>query len=118
MSTEAKVKKASVLLRELLGFDLDLATTVGELPLSIKQWITISRALLTNPKVLILDELSAALDFELTERLFRKMRQIKKAGATILDRDTSDRRTHSHRRSSDCLARWRRCRMSGKGGNH
>ena len=84
MSPEEKVRKATVLMRELLGFDLDLATPVGELPLSIKQWITIARALLTNPKVLILDKSSAALDFELTERLFRKMRQLKKAGASIL----------------------------------
>jgi Raf kinase inhibitor-like YbhB/YbcL family protein len=84
MSAEEKVAKASDLLRELLGFDLDLATTVGELPLSIKQWITIARALLTNPKVLILDESSAALDFESTERLFHKMRQLKKTGATVL----------------------------------
>ena len=37
---------------------------MGDLPLSIKQWITIARALLTDPKVLILDESSAALDFE------------------------------------------------------
>jgi ribose transport system ATP-binding protein len=84
ISAEEKVARASDLLRELLGFDLDLAITVGELPLSLKQWITIARALLTNPKVLILDESSAALDFESTERLFRKMRQLKKAGATIL----------------------------------
>jgi ribose transport system ATP-binding protein len=83
-SADEKVARASNLLRELLGFDLDLAITVGELPLSLKQWTTIARALLTNPKVLILDESSAALDFESTERLFRKMRQLKKAGATIL----------------------------------
>lgn len=81
---EEKAAKASALMHELLGFDLDLATLVGELPLSIKQWITIARALLTNPKVLILDESSAALDFESTERLFHKLRQLKKAGATIL----------------------------------
>jgi ribose transport system ATP-binding protein len=83
-SAEEKIASASQLLRELLGFDLDLTIAVGELPLSLKQWITIARALLTNPKVLILDESSAALDFESTERLFRKMRQLKKAGATIL----------------------------------
>jgi ribose transport system ATP-binding protein len=69
---------------ELVGFDLDLDTLVGELPLSLKQWITIGRALLTDPKVLILDESSAALDFDSTERLFRKMRQLKQRGTAIL----------------------------------
>ena len=83
-SREEKVAKASSLMGELLGFDLDLETPVGDLPLSIKQWITIARALLTDPKVLILDESSAALDFESTERLFRKMRELKSRGASIL----------------------------------
>lgn len=84
MNQEEKHDKAAALLRELLGFDLDLSTLAGELPLSIKQWITIARALLTDPKVLILDESSAALDFDSTERLFRKMRQLKKNGTSIL----------------------------------
>ena len=81
---EEKRAKATKLLHELLGFDLDLDIAVGELPLSLKQWITIGRALLADPKVLILDESSAALDFESTERLFRKMRQLKNAGVSIL----------------------------------
>lgn len=84
MNQEEKRDKAAALLRELLGFDIDLSTLAGELPLSIKQWITIARALLTDPKVLILDESSAALDFDSTERLFRKMRQLKKSGTSIL----------------------------------
>jgi len=84
LSHEDKSAKAAALMHELLGFDLDLGTPVGELPLSIKQWITIGRAILSDPKVLILDESSAALDFDSTERLFRKMRQLKKDGASIL----------------------------------
>ena len=84
LSGEDKANNAKALLHELLGFDLDLSTPVGELPLSIKQWITIARALLTNPTVLILDESSAALDFESTERLFKKVRQLKAQGSSIL----------------------------------
>ena len=84
MNREEKISRASLLMGELLGFDLDLDTPAGELPLSIKQWITIGRALLTDPKVLILDESSAALDFDSTERLFRKMREMKKRGTAIL----------------------------------
>ena len=84
MNREEKEERASALMKELLGFDLDLSTPVGDLPLSIKQWVTIGRALLTDPKVLILDESSAALDFDSTERLFKKMRQLKANGASIL----------------------------------
>jgi ribose transport system ATP-binding protein len=84
LTHDEKVARAKVLLRELLDFDLDLEVAVGELPLSVKQWITIARALLSDPRVLILDESSAALDFDSTERLFRKMRQLKSAGVTIL----------------------------------
>lgn len=84
MSREEKLQRASELMTDLLGFELDLSTPTGELPLSIKQSITIARALLANPKVLILDESSAALDFDSTERLFRKMRELKAKGASIL----------------------------------
>lgn len=84
VNPEERYRRAAELMSELLGFDLDLNTPVGELPLSLKQWITIGRALLTDPKVLILDESSAALDFESTERLFRKMRALKKRGTSIM----------------------------------
>ena len=49
----------------------------------MKAWITIGRAFLRNPKVLILDESSAALDFDSTERLFAKMRTLRDQGAAI-----------------------------------
>ena len=84
MHREEKIAKASVLMRELLGFDLDLSELVGDLPLSLKQWITIARALLTDPQVLILDESSAALDFDSTERLFKKLRELKTRGVSVL----------------------------------
>lgn len=80
---EARHERARKVMADLLGFDIDPEAIVGELPLSIKQWITIARGILTNPRVLILDESSAALDFESTERLFAKMREMKKAGCAI-----------------------------------
>jgi ribose transport system ATP-binding protein len=82
-SREARYERARKVMSDLLGFDLDPDTIVGELPLSIKQWITIARGMLTKPRVLILDESSAALDFESTERLFAKMREMKKDGCAI-----------------------------------
>ncbi len=84
VSKEERYARASALMAEFLGFDIDLNVAAGELPLSLKQWITIARAILTDPKVLILDESSAALDFDSTERLFRKMRAMKKRGCAIM----------------------------------
>ena len=50
-----KVKKAESLMTELSGLDLDLEMPAGTLPLNLKAWITIGRALLTEPRILILD---------------------------------------------------------------
>jgi ribose transport system ATP-binding protein len=80
----ARARAAEALMHDLTGMTIDPATPVGTLPLGIKQWITIGRALLCDPKVLILDESSAALDLDSTERLFAKMRQLRDRGAAVL----------------------------------
>ncbi len=80
----AKHKAAAALMRDLAAMDIDPETLAGTLPLGIKSWITIGRALLQNPRVLILDESSAALDLDSTERLFAKMRELRDRGAAVL----------------------------------
>lgn len=84
LSQERKVARAVELMEELAGEPVDPHALVGTLPLGMKQWITIARALLSEPKILILDESSAALDFDSTERLFAKMRSLRDGGTTIL----------------------------------
>jgi ribose transport system ATP-binding protein len=84
MSHDHKVRRAADLMRELSGETVDPFALVGTLPLGLKQWITIARALLSEPKILILDESSAALDFDSTERLFAKMRALRDGGTTVL----------------------------------
>lgn len=84
VSAEEKARRAADMMRELAGEPIDPHALAGSLPLALKQWITIGRALLRRPKVLILDESSAALDFDSTERLFAKMRQLRDEGSTIL----------------------------------
>lgn len=79
-----KTRRAMSLMTELTGLDLNLDQLAGPLPLSLKQWITIGRALLSDPKVLILDESSAALDLDSTERLFAKMRELRDRGSAVL----------------------------------
>jgi ribose transport system ATP-binding protein len=84
LGTTEKYETAKSLMKELTGLPIDPDTLVGLLPLNIKQWITIGRALLCKPRVLILDESSAALDLDSTERLFAKMRSMRDAGAAVI----------------------------------
>ena len=79
-----KVIKAQEIMEELVGEYVDPYTQAFNLSLPIKAWITIARAFLRdNIKVLILDESSAALDFDSTERLFNKMRQLRDNGVAV-----------------------------------
>jgi len=79
-----KTKKAEELMEDLIGEYVDPNTLAINLSLPIKAWITIGRAFLReNTKVLILDESSAALDFDSTERLFKKMREFRDSGMAV-----------------------------------
>jgi len=79
-----KAKKAEELMEDLIGEYVDPNTLAMNLSLPIKAWITIGRAFLReNTKVLILDESSAALDFDSTERLFKKMREFRDSGMAV-----------------------------------
>lgn len=83
-TAQEKISRAEILMKELVGEDVDPQRLAGGLSLGIKAWITIGRALLCKPKILILDESSAALDFDSTERLFQKMRELRDQGAAVL----------------------------------
>ncbi|MBY3468719.1 sugar ABC transporter ATP-binding protein [Rhizobium laguerreae] len=83
-STEEREREAHTLLDRLVGYPLDLRSTVGDLALSVKQWIVIARAILRRPKVLILDESSAALDLDATLRLHDEIDRLRAAGSTVI----------------------------------
>jgi len=84
LTQREKVLKAQDIMKNLVGEYVDPYTQAFNLSLPIKAWITIARAFLReNTKVLILDESSAALDFESTERLFKKMRELRDKGVAI-----------------------------------
>jgi len=84
LTQREKVKKAEELMEDLVGEYIDPNTLAINLSLPIKAWITIGRAFLReNTKVLILDESSASLDFDSTERLFNKMRQMRDDGVAV-----------------------------------
>ena len=84
LPAKGKLDASNALMAELLGREIDCETLAADLPLSVKQWIVIGRALLSEPKVLILDESSAALDLDSTERLFKKIRELRDQGVAVI----------------------------------
>lgn len=67
-----------------LNIDINVNTLVSELSLSQKQMVLIARAVLQDAKFLLLDEPTAPLSVEETEKLFIIVRKLKKEGISIV----------------------------------
>jgi len=80
-------REAKKRIDELLEF-LELSDKAGsiirELSGGMKRRLIIARALLNNPKLLILDEPTTGLDPQVRHLIWGKLRQLKKSGITIL----------------------------------
>jgi ribose transport system ATP-binding protein len=64
--------------------DLDLGTPVREIPLEMLRLIDLARALSLNPRVLLLDEITAALPADKAEHVFDVMRLQREEGKAVL----------------------------------
>ena len=84
LSLRQKRAKARELLERLSGAPVDLDRLVDDLPLSMRQWIVIARALLLEPRVIVFDESTAALDHASVERFFTLVRELKESGVCVL----------------------------------
>ena len=67
-----------------INFDVDLDARVETLPVADKQLIAISRALLHNAKLIIMDEPTSSLGKEEIEQLMETVRGLKAKGVAIL----------------------------------
>lgn len=64
--------------------DVDLKATMRDVPLTSQRMIDLARALTFDPDVLLLDEITAALPADLSEKVFMTMRQRKEQGKSVL----------------------------------
>ena len=67
-----------------IGVDLPLNATVDEMSVANKQLIAISRAMLLNARLVIMDEPTTALTQKEVEALFRVVKSLQEAGVSIL----------------------------------
>lgn len=69
---------------EKIGIDIDPKTLVSELDASYKQMVEISRALLAEASIIIMDEPTSSLTQSETERIFETMRTLKRRGIGMI----------------------------------
>jgi len=84
LNRKAAQEQARQVLARLAHDHLDVDRPVGTFSLAEQQIIEIARALLMNPRVLIMDEPTSSLTKKDTERLFGVIRQLQGQGVSII----------------------------------
>src|SRR5699024_10001553 len=81
---KATHEAATRTLRKLGLGHLDPRASLASISLAMQQLVAISRAMVTQARVLILDEPTSSLDSNKVEQLFSVMRQLRDEGVAIL----------------------------------
>lgn len=84
LSSPKRIRAAATRVVDELGLKLDLDADVGDLSVADRQLIAICRALVSDAKVLIMDEPTTALTHTEVERLFGIVRQLQERGVAIM----------------------------------
>ena len=69
---------------DFIGIEFDLGRTAGSLSISEQQFVILARALVNDPKVLVLDEPTSRIGLEETKKLFEVIRKLKAHGTTTI----------------------------------
>jgi ABC-type sugar transport system ATPase subunit len=84
LPVEAKRRRATQVLEELLGATPPLDAPAETLSLSERQACCVARALVRDPRVLVLDESTSALDVATRDRLFATVRRLCATGSGVI----------------------------------
>ncbi len=77
-------KKFAMRLLEQVGLNIDVRSTVADLPIAVQQLVEIAKALGRNARVIIMDEPTSALNAVEAERLFLVIDRLKQQGCAIV----------------------------------
>jgi simple sugar transport system ATP-binding protein len=79
-----RVRREAAIAAERMGLKLDMRAKVGDLSLADRQMVAIARAMMHEPKLMILDEPTSSLSSAEADRLFEFIDQLRERGVGIL----------------------------------
>lgn len=79
-----KMRVESKRILEFIGFHIDVDSKIGQLTLVEKEVVEIAKAMLLEPQILILDEVTAPLNQAEVEHLFEIIRDLRNKGLGII----------------------------------
>lgn len=105
-----RVRREARMAAARMGLDLDMRAKVGDLSLADRQMVAIARAMMHEPRLLILDEPTSSLSSAEADRLFSFIDSLRERGVAIL---YISHRMSDIRRLADTIVALRDGRIAG-----